>query len=40
MTVAVRTGEEGSGFNGISFLLIERDMPGVSKYNFSLMEFT
>lgn len=32
MTVAVRTGEEGSGFNGISFLLIERDMPGVSKY--------
>ncbi|KAI8645495.1 acyl-CoA dehydrogenase/oxidase [Parasitella parasitica] len=30
MTVAVRTGEQGSGFNGISFLLIERDMSGVT----------
>ncbi|KAL9551022.1 hypothetical protein PS6_005211 [Mucor atramentarius] len=30
MTVAVRTGEKDSGFNGISFLLIERSMPGVS----------
>lgn len=29
-TVAVRTGEEGSGMMGISLLLIERDRPGVS----------
>eukprot|EP01113_Clastostelium_recurvatum_P014904 TRINITY_DN1817_c0_g1_i2.p1 TRINITY_DN1817_c0_g1~~TRINITY_DN1817_c0_g1_i2.p1 ORF type:complete len:431 (+),score=99.77 TRINITY_DN1817_c0_g1_i2:34-1293(+) len=29
-TTAVRTGEEGSGMAGISVLLIERDMPGVS----------
>lgn len=29
-TVAVRTGEEGSGMMGVSLLLVERDRPGVS----------
>jgi alkylation response protein AidB-like acyl-CoA dehydrogenase len=29
-TTAVRTGEEGSGMGGISILLLERNMPGIS----------
>lgn len=37
MTVAVRTGEKDSGFNGISFLLIERSMPGVCKFGLIQM---
>merc|ERR1719489_503433 len=28
-TVAVRTGEPGSGFKGLSFILLERTMPGI-----------
>ena len=34
--VAVRTGKPG--FGGISFLLVERDMPGVSTYRFYYYE--
>lgn len=41
--VAVRTGKPG--FGGISFLLVERDMPGVSKFiseiiNKQVLHFT